>query len=169
MIIQKKNIKIVTQNIDDLHEQSNKLLNVDISIISMHGSLYKKECSMCDYPQRFNLDVEKCLECESTLFDEPSIVLYGDELMYSDMTNCYDAMEAADIIIVLGTELKVKPVSSFVFNRFDKVIFFNKNRPSSIDNIKKRFINGKYRRPKIRFYELDFNDIEFDDDCLLRN
>ena len=101
---------LVTQNIDDLHERagSQKLLH-------MHGELASALCANCGTRHAWHDDLSAeapCPACGSKGFLRPDVVWFG-EMPYR-MEAIYDALNAADLFISIGTSGSVYPVAQFV-------------------------------------------------------
>ncbi|AHX19097.1 NAD-dependent protein deacylase [Bacillus bombysepticus] len=85
---QGKDITILTQNIDGLHQ-----LGGSKHVIDLHGTLQTAHCPKCNF------------------ILNPDVVLYGDTL--PQYQNAMKRLYETDVLIVLGTSLKVQPVASF--------------------------------------------------------
>ena len=103
---------IVTQNVDDLHEQagSNR-------VIHMHGELFTSRCSrecgeeaLADrklYPTR--ADIATC-KCGALL--RPNICWFGE--VPFQMEEVFDALERCTAFVTVGTSGVVEPAAGFV-------------------------------------------------------
>ncbi|MEX1665211.1 Sir2 family NAD+-dependent deacetylase [Zhongshania arctica] len=101
---------IVTQNIDNLHEQagSNKLIH-------MHGELLKMRCAYTDilYPIKGDISVDdRCECCGMRGALRPHVVWFGE--MPLQMEDIYQALETCDLFIAIGTSGNVYPAAGFV-------------------------------------------------------
>ena len=103
------NVEIITQNVDDLHEQAGSS-----SVLHLHGEL-KKARSTKNPELVYKLEGwqlnwgEKC-ELGSQL--RPHIVWFGEEV-----PALYDAMqitETAEILLIIGTSLSVYPAAGLI-------------------------------------------------------
>lgn len=107
-----KEVAVVTQNIDHLHEAAGST-----TVFPLHGDATKWKSVKTDAP------VEK----EKVRWDEtgiaidangdmvrPDIVLYGDQLDPSVITGAVQAIQEADLLIVIGTSLNVMPAAYFI-------------------------------------------------------
>ena len=105
---QGKDITILTQNIDGLHQ-----LGGSKHVIDLHGTLQTAHCPKCKagYDLQYMIDheVPRCQKCNFIL--NPDVVLYGDTL--PQYQNAMKRLYETDVLIVLGTSLKVQPVASF--------------------------------------------------------
>lgn len=108
-------IQVITQNIDDLHERAGSN-----EIIHLHGEILKSRPmanSTIIYEQTKDIEVdEKCILTGSKL--RPSVVLFGEQpLCYQE---ALEAVKEADIIVVVGSSLKVNPAAMLVTGMLGK-------------------------------------------------
>lgn len=101
---------IVTQNIDNLHEQagSNKLIH-------MHGELLRMRCAYTDiiYPIEGDISVDdRCECCGMRGALRPHVVWFGEIPL--KMEEIYHALEVCDLFIAIGTSGNVYPAAGFV-------------------------------------------------------
>jgi len=104
------NVTIVTQNIDNLHERGGSK-----NIIHMHGELLKARCSVSEQQIEQIGDLHEgdlCHCCKKPSQLRPDIVWFGE--MPIGMNNIYQALEAADLFISIGTSSVVYPAAGFV-------------------------------------------------------
>ncbi|PEC32792.1 NAD-dependent protein deacylase [Bacillus cereus] len=105
---QGKDITILTQNIDGLHQ-----LGGSKHVIDLHGTLQTAHCPKCKsgYDLQYMIDheVPRCQKCNFIL--NPDVVLYGDTL--PQYQNAMKRLYETDVLLVMGTSLKVQPVASF--------------------------------------------------------
>lgn len=101
---------IVTQNIDNLHEQAGSK-----KVIHMHGELLKMRCAYTDilYPLEGDISVDdRCECCGMRGALRPHVVWFGE--MPLQMEEIYEALEICDLFIAIGTSGNVYPAASFV-------------------------------------------------------
>jgi len=102
---------IYTQNIDGLEK---KAKIPDEKLIFSHGNFYEGHCPKCQCSidiQKINEGIEKgevyyCPTCKGPC--KPNVVFYGEGLpfrFFEKLQECKDV----DLIIIMGTSLKVKP------------------------------------------------------------
>lgn len=112
------NVKIVTQNVDDLHERAGST-----DIIHLHGELmklrssYNEEAwvSTREIPTLFDNGYEERLEDrhpDGSLL-RPFIVFFGEGV--PQMVPAIEVAEQADILVVIGTSLAVYPAASLLY------------------------------------------------------
>ena len=104
------NLLVVTQNIDNLHEQAGSQ-----NIIHMHGELLKMRCAYTDliYPIDTAINIgDRCECCGMRGALRPHVVWFGE--MPLQMEEIYDALEACDLFVAIGTSGNVYPAAGFV-------------------------------------------------------
>lgn len=103
-----KNIAVVTQNVDGLHQMAG---NKDV--VEYHGNVSTATCPSCgktyslEYILREEVPTCNRVHCQDIL--KPDIVLYGDPITLHHEAEYRIAM--SDLVIVLGTSLAVTPFS----------------------------------------------------------
>lgn len=103
-----KDLVVLTQNIDGLHQ-----LGGSKRVIDLHGTLQSAHCPKCR--TKYNLqymiahEVPRCEKCNFIL--NPDVVLYGDTL--PQFQTAVERLYETDVLLVMGTSLKVQPVASF--------------------------------------------------------
>lgn len=108
-----------TQNIDALESLAGITPN---KIVEAHGSLSTAFCIKCSekYPIKFVLetvksgDIPRCTNFECNGLIKPGIVFYGESLSSKFNALATNDMMAADLLIIMGTSLKVEPCASLV-------------------------------------------------------
>lgn len=106
-------VTIITQNIDNLHERAGSS-----KVIHLHGELMKVTSSYeplnADFIEDRSLDIP--LKVGDKAKDgsqlRPFIVWFGEAL--GDLTPAVKAMEEADVLLVIGTSLKVMPAAGLI-------------------------------------------------------
>ena len=131
-----KNISIVTQNIDGLHQLAGSSI-----VYELHGSVHRNYCLDCDakYDLAYVLAEENCIDkngktkyipyckkCGGIV--RPDVVLYEEGLDGITINKAVKAIKEADLLIVGGTSLVVYPAASFVnYFKGDKLVLINKS------------------------------------------
>ncbi len=128
-----KDITIVTQNIDGLHQMAGSK-----NVIELHGSIYRNHCTKCNRFYKLsdfkNSGIPKCT-CGGII--KPDVVLYGENLNTDDIENAVSAISDADTLIVCGTSLAVYPAASFLkFFAGENLIVINRDVTSADKNAK---------------------------------
>ena len=137
-----KNIKIITQNIDGLHQLAGSK-----NVIELHGSIYRNYCQNCG--RFFDLDyilnsngVPRCNVCNGII--KPDVVLYEEPLNEMVLTKAIIALQEADLLIIAGTSLSVYPANGLINYFFGNNIIVINNDELNISNKKvKLFIKDK--------------------------
>ena len=106
----KGNFILVTQNIDNLHEQagSNKILH-------MHGSLDRCFCMNCGAEYKYNFDLSTefvCKECNVKGKVRVDVVWFGEQPKYLD--KIYMHLDKTDFFLSIGTSNNVYPAAGFI-------------------------------------------------------
>lgn len=117
-----KDIKIVTQNIDGLHQEAGSG-----KVYELHGSVRRNYCLDCGetYGLSYILDpansekdgseteyIPWCRKCGAMV--RPDVVLYEEGLDGETVAGATDAISKADLLIVGGTSLVVYPAAGFL-------------------------------------------------------
>lgn len=101
---------LVTQNIDDLHEQGGSA-----NLLHMHGELLKTRCQLCGHlfadPDDITTD-RSCPGCGEAGGLRPHVVWFGE--MPLGLDQIYAALEQVDLFVAVGTSGTVYPAAGFV-------------------------------------------------------
>ncbi len=103
------NVKIITQNIDNLHERAGST-----SVLHLHGELMKARSTL-DPSLIYTLDHWEMKigdKCEKGSQLRPHIVWFGEEV--PAMEEAVSIAESADIFCVIGTSLNVYPAAGLI-------------------------------------------------------
>ena len=122
-----KEVTVVTQNIDGLHEKAGSL-----KIHNLHGTIHRNYCVDCK--KEYDIDYIKqtdgipyCKECGGII--RPAITFYGEFLDKETFKKARLDTKNADLLIVLGTSLVVYPASEIVSHfRGKHLVIINKKR-----------------------------------------
>ena len=104
---------VITQNIDGLHQQAGSQ-----RVLELHGTAREVSCLSCDYRHDADEYVTNFLE-QQTVPDCPqcggllkhATISFGQALPISVMEESQQLCLAADLIMVLGTSLTVRPAA----------------------------------------------------------
>lgn len=123
-------VTIITQNVDDLHERAGSS-----NILHLHGELLKARSSR---NSKYVVDLgEKDIEIGDTCpFGHqlrPHIVWFGEDV--PEIFGAMDLAGQADILIVIGTSLKVYPAASLIPSAtYAEVIYvINPDMPAGLE------------------------------------
>jgi len=101
---------LLTQNIDGLHAAAGSR-----RVVELHGNIFRYKCFDRDHPAGgpFGTGDEppRCA-CGSPL--RPDVVWFGESLDPSHLETAYAALEACDVLLVVGTSGLVYPAAGFV-------------------------------------------------------
>jgi NAD-dependent deacetylase len=107
-------VRIVTQNVDDLHEQAGSEV-----LAHLHGSLRDFRCSSCERPYagplpaadglRADVEPPRCAACGGWV--RPGVVWFGEPLPADAFDAAVDACRDADLVLSVGTSGLVHPAA----------------------------------------------------------
>lgn len=125
------NTTVVTQNIDNLHERAGSK-----NIIHLHGEVTKVRPENCHADEEGVIDIGyrdiNIGDCDKNGVQlRPHIVWFGEEVPM--MSAAIQAVEQADILLVIGSSLAVYPAAGLVhYTRKDCKIFLIDPKPIHI-------------------------------------
>ena len=104
-----KTVTIITQNIDGLHVEAGST-----NVIELHGNLRRYKCINCETPYTVTLDmltdeVPLCTKCGGWI--RPDVVWFGEFLPEEALVAAVEAIEACDVMLVVGTSGLVYPAA----------------------------------------------------------
>ena len=105
-----KNISVVTQNVDTLHEKAGNK-----NIFHIHGQINQAVCLNCGHILETWGDVDTqtiCEHCGAVGMMKPNIVFFGENLLCMDKVD--NLLEMCDLFISVGTSGVVYPAAGFV-------------------------------------------------------
>jgi NAD-dependent deacetylase len=103
-------VRLVTQNIDDLHERAGSR-----NVIHMHGELLKMRCEACDTVHGISgdLDVDsRCPHCSVAGSVRPHVVWFGE--MPLQLDQIFESLNGCGLFAAIGTSGNVYPAAGFV-------------------------------------------------------
>jgi NAD-dependent protein deacetylase/lipoamidase len=103
------NFTLVTQNIDNLHEQAGSQ-----HILHMHGELLKSRCASTDklYPCTSDMTTDDACACCGVSGNlRPHVVWFGEMPLYMDQIE--QALCECDLFVSIGTSGNVYPAAGF--------------------------------------------------------
>lgn len=109
---------VITQNIDDLLEQSGC-----VDVLHVHGRVYFMRCIGCglEFEIQTHFKGGKCENCGGTVF-KPSIVFFGEQAPnYVPMYEKINSLTDKDVIAVIGTEGSVVPIADILGSKYGGV------------------------------------------------
>lgn len=100
---------VITQNIDNLYEEAGTK-----HLIDFHGNLFNVYCEKCHE----KVPVEDYLKSRIHQKDggslRPDIVLYDERINQENIVNSVQAMQQTDLIVIVGTSMKVYPFAGLL-------------------------------------------------------
>jgi len=106
----KGEVFIVTQNVDNLHEQAGSK-----NVLHMHGELLKARCRSCqgifDWQEDLS-ETQECPGCKVIPSLRPHIVFFNEMPFY--MNDIEVLLYSADLFVSIGTSGNVYPAAGFV-------------------------------------------------------
>ena len=102
---------VVTQNIDELHQRAGSR-----NVLELHGSVYRNHCMECgkSWPVEAVLEADGVPRCTCGGVIKPDVVLYGEGLDSATLTAAVEAIAAAAMLLIGGTQLSVYPAAGLV-------------------------------------------------------
>lgn len=102
---------VVTQNIDELHQRAGSR-----NVLELHGSVYRNHCMECgkSWPVEAVLEADGVPRCTCSGVIKPDVILYGEGLDSATLTAAVEAIAAADMLLIGGTQLSVYPAAGLV-------------------------------------------------------
>lgn len=109
-------LTLVTQNVDDLHERAGST-----EVIHLHGSLHQPRCVACGKPfdalssapgepaEGRRLEPPRCRHCGERV--RPGVVWFGEVLPEAALQAAFDAAQACDCLLSIGTSGVVQPAA----------------------------------------------------------
>ena len=106
-------VYVITQNVDDLHERAGSS-----NVLHLHGSLTEVTSSadpqnpshVKNYPLETPIHIEDKASDGSAL--RPNVVWFGEPV--SNIVEASRIIEKADVFVVIGTSLKVRPAADLL-------------------------------------------------------
>lgn len=106
---QKRDAMVITQNIDGLYQKAQTK-----KLVEFHGTLFDVYCLKCgkhvDYHEYLHDMHHK--DCGGIL--RPNIVLYGEGLDGENISRSVAAISTSDLIVVVGTSMRVYPFAGLI-------------------------------------------------------
>jgi NAD-dependent deacetylase len=130
-----KNNFLITQNIDGLHQKSGVPKN---KIIEIHGSAIEAACLECEAKQnildfhdaiKFEGPLPKCTVCGGVV--KVATISFGQPMNEMDMIHASKIVEESDLMIVMGSSLKVLPAGklpNLAMQSGSKLIVLNREK-----------------------------------------
>ncbi|MDD3214734.1 MAG: NAD-dependent protein deacylase [Eubacteriales bacterium] len=117
--------KVITQNIDGLHQAAGSR-----DVCEVHGSVHRNSCLACGktYDLAYVLSQQGTPRCTCGGMLRPDIVFYGEPLDADVMEAAVRAVTRCDLLIVGGTSLTVYPAAGLLdYRRGAKLALVNRD------------------------------------------
>lgn len=110
-------LTVITQNVDDLHEQATKDLDMPHSynLLHMHGELRKARCIATEETFEWHEDMDTttpCPCCNKPNRLRPHIVWFGEMPLHMELIEHH--LRRCDLFLSIGTSGNVYPAAGFV-------------------------------------------------------
>ena len=121
---QHEDVKLVTQNVDGLHERAAEEAGSP-DPIRLHGSIFRVRCTSCDAESGHRAPVDasnertlpRCDVCDGML--RPAVVWFGEQLPADALSRASEAAREADVCLVIGTSGAVYPAAGLAYEAAD--------------------------------------------------
>lgn len=100
---------VITQNIDNLYEEAGTT-----HLIEFHGNLYHVYCEKCGETVPVADYLKSRLHAKDGGSLRPDIILYDEGIKQGDIMNSVRAMQSADLVVIVGTSMKVYPFAGLL-------------------------------------------------------
>ncbi|EAD7915587.1 NAD-dependent protein deacylase [Listeria monocytogenes] len=119
----KKDVTIITQNIDSLHEKAGSK-----KVVNFHGSLYHCYCQKCGMSVTAKDYLKSDIHTDCGGVIRPDVVLYEEAISESAIDQSLTAIRKADLIVIVGTSFRVSPFCNLTDYRNKKARIFAVNK-----------------------------------------
>lgn len=136
----KYNVTVITQNIDNLHEKAHSS-----TVYHLHGEIFKSRSTVDHAIFDCYEDINIGDKCPKGSQLRPHTVLFGENPYH--IQESYDALMAADILIVVGTSLSIGYTIPLLGATQAKEIYYIDPEPS----LDLESVLGKWNKPKVKY------------------
>ena len=120
--------KIITQNIDGLHQAAGSK-----EVLELHGSALRNYCEKCGkfYNMEYIMNSKGIPYCSCGGRVKPDVVLYEEGLDQHILEEAVEAIHQADLLLIGGTSLAVYPAAGLIdYYQGRKLIVINRSATS---------------------------------------
>lgn len=103
---------LITQNIDRLDTKAGNQ-----HVIEFHGNLYHIFCTKCHQEISYDEYAKGYVHQNCGGIIRPGIVLYGEAIDQNNLMRSIEAMQAADLVVIVGTSFVVYPFAQLLAYR----------------------------------------------------
>ncbi|EHC2042742.1 NAD-dependent protein deacylase [Listeria monocytogenes] len=118
-----KDVTIITQNIDGLHEKAGSK-----KVVNFHGSLYHCYCQKCGMSVTAQEYLKSDIHTDCGGIIRPDVVLYEEAISESAIEQSLAAIRQADLIVIVGTSFRVSLFCNLTDYRNKKARIFAVNK-----------------------------------------
>ncbi|MCV67126.1 NAD-dependent protein deacylase [Listeria monocytogenes] len=118
-----KDVTIITQNIDGLHEKAGSK-----KVVNFHGSLYHCYCQKCGMSVTAQEYLKSDIHSGCGGVIRPDVVLYEEAISESAIDQSLAAIRQVDLIVIVGTSFRVSPFCNLTDYRNKKARIFAVNK-----------------------------------------
>ncbi|EAG9319919.1 NAD-dependent protein deacylase [Listeria monocytogenes] len=118
-----KDVTIITQNIDGLHEKAGSK-----KVVNFHGSLYHCYCQKCGMSVTAQEYLKSDIHTDCGGIIRPDVVLYEEAISESTIDQSLAAIRQVDLIVIVGTSFRVSPFCNLTDYRNKKARIFAVNK-----------------------------------------
>lgn len=108
-LTQQDRATVITQNIDNLYEEAGTK-----HLIDFHGNLYHVYCEKCGETVPVADYLKSRIHAKDGGPLRPDIVLYDEGIKQQNIIDAVKAMQAADLMVIVGTSMKVYPFAGLL-------------------------------------------------------
>lgn len=146
---EKKEVVIVTTNVDGLHKRACKDRGVDIyslgekgcKILEIHGNTFKFKCMDCSYIVDNIPKNNKCKKIQCKGYLRPDVVFFGENIKASlSEVFSFSSLDENDLLIIIGSSGIISRNFPEMIKRFVPVIEINIDPEPKFGNISDKHI-----------------------------
>jgi NAD-dependent deacetylase len=107
---------VITQNIDNLHQRAGSR-----RVLALHGDMEQATCIRCYKVVPAGPMIDQFMEdgvvprCSCGGVMKPNVILFGEQLPVRVLNEAYKEVRRADLMIVAGSSLEVRPAADLPF------------------------------------------------------
>ena len=104
-------LTLITQNVDRLHQRAGSR-----DVLELHGNLFDVRCTFCDETfDRTGVSLPPLPSCDACgRLLRPAVVWFGESLPQDIWARAQAAVDAADLLLVVGTSAVVYPAAGLI-------------------------------------------------------
>jgi len=150
---------VITQNIDNLHQQAGSKM-----VFEFHGNSQKLLCVNCRtyyVPQDINLNKlpPKCIKCDGLI--KPDFIFFGEGIPPEAYEGSVDAASKAEVVVIVGSTGEVMPAAQIPYQAKQNgatIIEINPGISNFTKSITDIYLEGKATEVMGKLKEVLFDD-----------